>query len=418
MGGRYLFRVMVAAVVAAATCSSATPAASAATGDFPDPFVLPVDGGYLAVATSPTGSLLNIPLSHSTDLQNWSEPTEALPSVAAWARPASVWAPSISSPSAGQWRLYYAIPHAVTRKRCVSVATSVRPEGPYVDHSVAPLTCDDRRGGAIDPEVFHDAEGRRWLLWKTEGGPNDIEAALWSQQLDDTGTGLLGDRRPLLERQLDWELPLIENPSMVVDNGRILLFYSAGLWQNETYKVGVARCHSPAGPCQRLLDHPVLSTRPGLAGPGGASVFRDRAGRLRMAFHAWSPSRVGYPKGGARSLHVAAVDGRDLAIGAHPQGSLDEISRIGSGQLRLRGWSADADAHAPVDVHVYVDGQGVASVEAVALRPDVERAHPGTGAHRGFESIVRLGPGPHHVCAYGINVGLGANSLLGCATVA
>ena len=391
-------------------------AAAAATGDFPDPFVLPVDGGYLAVATTPAGGTMKVQLRRSTDLRDWSEPVEVLPRVAAWAR-GSAWAPAIASPAPGEWRLYYAVPHAVTRMRCISVAVSLRPEGPYVDRSAGPLTCDDKRGGAIDPEVYSDPEGRQWLLWKTEGQPDSIEAALWSQQLDGDGTALLYERRPLLERQLDWERPLIENPSMVVHNGRILLFYSAGVWQNDTYKVGVARCHSPAGPCHRLFDHPVLASRPGVAGPGGASAFYDRSGRLRLAFHAWSPDRLGYEAGGARQLHIGAVLGDQLAVGANPMGSVDELVRVGPTAGRVRGWAADLDGHAPIDIHVYADGRGVGAVQAAGLRPDVEAAHPGVGAHRGWEAIVELPPGSRNLCAYGINVGLGINTLLGCRPV-
>lgn len=396
------------------------PRASAdATLDFPDPFVVPVDGGYLAVATSPAGSTFKIPLRRSTDLRTWSEPVEALTRVAAWARPASAWAPAIASPAPGQWRLYYAIPHAVTRKRCISVAVSVRPEGPYVDRSAIPLTCDDTRGGAIDPEVFNDDEGRQWLLWKTEGQADDaLESALWSQQLDPDGTGLMNDRRPLLERDVDWERPLIENPSMVAHGGRLLLFYSAGVWQNDTYKVGVARCHSPAGPCERLFSHPVLTSQAGVAGPGGASAFYDRSGRLRLAFHAWSPDRVGYVAGGARSLHIGAVMGdQHIAVGANPMGSVDELSKVAPHAARMRGWGADLDGHAPIDIHIYADGKAVGAIQAAGLRPDVEAAHPGLGAHRGWEALVEVPTGTRQVCAYGINVGLGVNTLLGCRAV-
>ena len=412
-GAIALVALMVTLIV-----GSVPPAAAQGPLDFPDPFVLPIDGGYVAVSTSPAGSKLRIPMRTSSDLHSWSEPVEALTRVAAWARPAAAWAPAIASPTPGQWRLYYAIPHAVTRLRCISVAVSLAPEGPYVDRSPTPLMCDDERFGAIDPEVFNDDEGRQWLLWKTEGLADGVpESGLWSQQLDADGTGLLGERKPLLERELDWERPLIENPSMVAHGGRLLLFYSAGVWQNDTYKVGVARCHSPAGPCERLFAHPVLASRPGLAGPGGASAFYDRSGRLRLAFHAWSPDRVGYEAGGARALHVGAVMGDHLGVGADPMGALDEFSWVGPTAARVRGWGADLDGHAPIDVHLYADGKGVGAIRAAALRPDVEAAHPGVGAYRGWEALVEIPPGARQLCAYGINTGLGGNALLGCRRV-
>ena len=47
------------------------------------------------------------------------------------------------------------------------------------------------------------------------------------------------------------------------------------------------------GPCTRMGK--TALPRPYLAGPGGAAPFFDRAGRLRLAYHAWRTGRVGYP---------------------------------------------------------------------------------------------------------------------------
>ena len=45
------------------------------------------------------------------------------------------------------------------------------------------------------------------------------------------------------------------------------------------------------GPC----DGPVLASSGEVVGPGGAELFRDANGGLRVAFHAWSGRNVGYP---------------------------------------------------------------------------------------------------------------------------
>ena len=44
------------------------------------------------------------------------------------------------------------------------------------------------------------------------------------------------------------------------------------------------------------------------AGTGGASFFVDADGQPRVAFHAWRPGQTSYGAGGARSLHVEAID--------------------------------------------------------------------------------------------------------------
>ena len=48
--------------------------------------------------------------------------------------------------------------------------------------------------------------------------------------------------------------------------------------------------------------HPILSSGPGVAGPGGESVFADTAGNFWIAFHAWVPGAVGFPN--SRDLYL------------------------------------------------------------------------------------------------------------------
>jgi hypothetical protein len=61
-----------------------------------------------------------------------------------------------------------------------------------------------------------------------------------------------------------------------------------------------------------------------------------------------------------------------------------------------------------------VDGRARAVSTASLSRPDVGHAFPGYGDAHGFAATFAIGGGPHTVCAFGINVGLGANSTIGC----
>jgi len=65
-------------------------------------------------------------------------------------------------------------------------------------------------------------------------------------------------------------------------------------------------------------------------------------------------------------------------------------------------------------VHVYVDATGFV-LTATASRPDVAATLPRVPAEVGFDANLAVGPGPHQVCVYAIDVapGLG-NKLLGC----
>ncbi len=62
--------------------------------------------------------------------------------------------------------------------------------------------------------------------------------------------------------------------------------------------------------------------------------------------------------------------------------------------------------------------QGAVRLITNGARPDVVAAYPGAGGRTGFTGTIALfGPGRHTVCVFGINVGPGANVLIGCRTV-
>ena len=98
-----------------------------------------------------------------------------------------------------------------------------------------------------------------------------------------------------------------------------------------------------------------------------------------------------------------------------PVGNLDAVTGVPGG-VSVAGWAIDPDTTQPIQVHVYVDGAGVA-LTADGPRPDVGAAFPGFGSSHGFTALLGAAPGGHRVCAYGINVGTGTNALLGCRTV-
>lgn len=79
------------------------------------------------------------------------------------------------------------------------------------------------------------------------------------------------------------------------------------------------------------------------------------------------------------------------------------------------GWASDPDYRArPVTVVAYVDGTSVRTLAAGRNRPDVATAHPGVYRKSGFSTSFTVGAGTHNVCVWTVNVGPGANSLLGC----
>jgi len=319
-------------------------------GDFPDPSVLRVGKKWYAYST--TVASLNLPAITSKDLSRWKVIAkrrgthDAFPTPGKWVQSrrvgrrwfANTWAPSVarigkrfvlaySAPVAGQ-----AMGPDLIKKYCVSVAVARRPAGPFRDRSASPLICPPNTG-VIDPAIFIDPAGTPWLYWKTEQAPRQrLPAQIYGQQLNAAGTGFAQGSAPvqLLQTEQPWEGILIENPSMVAFANRFYLFYSGGSYAKPSYATGYAICESQLGPCVRAANSPVLTSGAGVDGPGGASAFLDRAGRLRLAYAAWRQGNFGYPnnKGclrtpegcAQRHLHVATLT-------AAPDGSLLVVNR-------------------------------------------------------------------------------------------
>lgn len=167
-------------------------------------------------------------------------------------------------------------------------------------------------------------------------------------------------------------------------------------------------------------------------GVGSGATANGSRPDVAAVFPAFGPDHgylVAVPAApGPRSVCVYAINifgpGANQLLGcrtvtvrpADPIGAFDVVARVGT-DLRVAGWALDPETMDAIDVHVYVNGVG-SSIRAAGDRPDVARA-VGLGPAHGFE-VVRpaVGAGAQTVCVHAINVGIGANVLLGCRTIA
>jgi beta-xylosidase len=211
------------------------------------------------------------------------------------------------------------------------VATAAGPLGPFVDRSDGPLVFQAERGGSIDPSPFVDADGRAYLVWKSDDNAVGGGASLWGAPLRADGLELEVPPVELLRHEAGWEAPLVEAPSLArVGEGTYVLFYSGGWWESDGYAVGYATGPSPLGPFRKETpDGPWLASAPGMAGPGGAEVFVAADGEWRIAFHAWTPPRVGYDRGGVRSLWIERLDFHGGTPRIDPPGRQDGMQAKG-----------------------------------------------------------------------------------------
>ena len=140
--------------------------------------------------------------------------------------------------------------------------------------------------------------------------------------------------------------------------------------------------------------------------------------RLQWSQHRGTLSRsAGVALAVAALIVTSALPRFAAAAPSHsPFGQLDSAAFV-NGSLRVSGWAIDPDVTAPIAVHVYIDGAYASLLNANQPRLDVARAYPRFGPGHGFSVQRSAVNGSHRVCAYAMNVGVGANTLLGCKVV-
>lgn len=210
---------------------------------------------------------------------------EGMPTKPAWtARSEQLWAPTVGR-FGNRWIMYFSAdrrnPPQPRNAQCIGRAFANHPAGPFVPEA-NPWHCGlGGVGGALDPQLFTDAQGRRWLL----AAFGDTESPIHTMRLDANGNRV-GNAVAILRRRHAWEQHFIEQPAMMYDRsrGNYLLAYSEGDWRTAGYSTGLARCATPTGPCTSDPRGPWIASSAGRSGPGALSFFTDTAGRQRAIF--------------------------------------------------------------------------------------------------------------------------------------
>jgi len=264
--------------------------------NFPDPtVVLANDGYYYAYATNTEGEgkLIHIQVARSSDLKEWEMLEDALPDPPEWAEK-DFWAPHVIYDSISHtYFLYYSgesIDPAVGK--CMGVATSKSPAGPFVDKG-APLLC----GGTfveIDPMAFDDpVTGKKYLYWGSGHRPLKV------QELADDRLAFKEDTQAfaILDTISNDEpgnyQKLVEGAWVIYRAGYYYLFYSGDncCGEHAHYALMVARAKTPTGPFETLAEstgtiNSVIMERYGRwVAIGHNSLFQDKLGQDWVAYH-------------------------------------------------------------------------------------------------------------------------------------
>lgn len=290
--------------------------------NFPDPFILPHGGKYLAYATNAERLQANVQMAVSDDLVTWAPLKtgdrlhDAMPVLPAWAERGWTWAPEVMRLGA-RYLLFFTAREQASGRQCTGVAESRDPLGPFTSTATTPLVCQRELGGTIDASPFRDADGSLYLYYKADANAVGKPTEIFVQRLTPDGLALTGPAVPLLRNDKPWEAHVVESPTMVRHGSAYVLFFSAnhfGWEPNQRlspYAMGFARCAGPMGPCTDAPENPVLHSyadpRAGcLSGPGHQAVF-DVRDRSFIVFHAHAASSGCRNLNKGRYMYVAPL---------------------------------------------------------------------------------------------------------------
>ena len=265
----------------------------------PDPSVMKCDDGYFYLYG--TEDTRNLPIYRSRNLIDWTfvgtafteatRPRTVGPYVAYKRADGSMqspmmWAPDINYIN-GQYVLYYSIGvWGNLQKSGVGVATSERPEGPFVDRGCVFLSEDIGVTNSID-QFYIREDGKNYLVWGSFYG-------IYIVQLTDDGLRVMPGAT---KRQLAGGLT--EASYIYKKDGYYYLFGSAGSCcegANSTYRVVYGRSSSLFGPYTnksggRMLDNQAETLLAGndfVAGPGhNAEFVDDDKGQTWIIYHGY-----------------------------------------------------------------------------------------------------------------------------------
>lgn len=144
------------------------------------------------------------------------------------------------------------------------------------------------------------------------------------------------------------------------------------------------------------------------ANRGFSTTMPATPGNQQVCVYAINSAPGNNPLLGCKTVNVPSA----VAANSAPRGNLENVS-LSLGAVNVSGWAFDPDSPAPIDVHVYVNGQG-ASYRADGPRADVVAAFPGRSLGHGFSLAVPTSLESGTVCVYAIDSGGGTNPTLGC----
>jgi xylan 1,4-beta-xylosidase len=250
--------------------------------DCADPYILFHEDTYYLYGTG--GANRGIRVYQSDNLASWSKAVGtadgfALDSSDVWGSN-GFWAPEVYYYE-GKFLMFYTV------ESRIAIAESDSPLGPFVQNEKTPLHPDIKE---IDPHLFIDADGKKYLYFVRFTGGNVIWAAEMKDDLSGLKEGtlveILGVTEPWERTSSEPVARVTEGPFVLKHNGLYYLSYSANHFRSPDYAVGYAISESPLGPFTKYEGNPILiGDGKDIFGTGHHSFFEAGSGQMYMVYH-------------------------------------------------------------------------------------------------------------------------------------
>ena len=255
-----------------------------------DPFIMLYNNVYYAYGT---GAADGIELYTSSDLKEWQKESKlALHKDDTWAN-RWFWAPEVYHIN-GKFYMYF------SADEHIGVAVADSPFGPFVQTVKKPMIEGEK---TIDNTLFIDDNGKAYLYFdRFNDGLN-----IWVAELeDDLQTIRMETLTPCIHVSQAWEevWPRVNEGAFITKHkGIYYLTYSGNSYESPFYGIGFATATSPMGPWTKYEHNPILQKPDALVGVGHSAMFRDKAGQLKIVFHAHYDQTKIHPRG----MYIADV---------------------------------------------------------------------------------------------------------------
>lgn len=285
-----------------------------------DPSIFYHEGTYYLYGTNDNNADNGFLVYTSKDLNKWKANGYALRKGEAfgdW----GFWAPQVWTHN-GKFYMAY------TANEKIAIAESTKPQGPFKQSVKQPLLSSY---GQIDPYIFIDNDGKKYLYHVRLGGGNRIWVA---EMTDDFSAMKAGTNTECITATPGtWEHVnaaagrVAEGPTVIKENGLYYLFYSGNDFRHKDYAVGYATSNSVFGPWTRYAGNPIIhESVTNHPGSGHGDIVKGQADSLFYVFHTHNSGTSVIPRKSALLKLKLSRDGANQTVFSIEKGSFKYLN--------------------------------------------------------------------------------------------